>query len=673
MRSRKDSGFSLLEIIIVMAIAGGVMVMYTHYARNKAENIAQQNVTDAIAEEMKGVLNFIDDDTIALVGTKNERDNPLYSDVEPFYDDYHHRITNEINETDTDTEDNYYLWGNSSSKNQQQRYLFISSACKTSLKSEFEFEKEYLPCFMRNVATNSTAVIDRVGFATGNNDEDSDRKYDINRIDVIVRFKKEETNSDYHFADLTPHFNEAFAKAGFAVSHSIVVHRKNSSSDWQLVLKKKDNTTPVELSSLGSNLDALDQYKKDEFGVRFTIDTNDNSSNSSNMGGKVCWTRGDSGVKLCYDDNPGTGERGEDTVLALNMTDPDNPRGEKVMTGTLKANVVMENTASRVNIFQRSGGSLKFDSDGNPLPLHRKDKNGDRYTVELSGSDSEGGFYNAEESADGGFELDTPDYPDAAFDAYELVTPAVTAYSEKGHITNNQQGINLNHRAGDGQNFDNDDDDDINITEYDDNAHNPAHVLDNIHTSQGYYDSNGGGYRYAVQTCPQVEQDIVLRDARGNPLRDENGKVKTYKYTRKLYPRMTASISSVAAYRATAIKNGVIPNGFYASDKTRQGLSEHDENDEVGSLTGLAVQVEIAEQGRRSSDNFFVTGGSHHLYSNLKYVWVISGIMRMYDEKTATTYDVLNPGTASYVFHTWCSTIPQDGTPADILDTQQYQ
>ncbi|WP_395304768.1 type II secretion system protein [Enterobacter sp. ECC-019] len=670
MRVRKDSGFSLLEIIIVLAIAGGVMVMYTHYARKKAENIAQQNVADALAEEMKGVLEFIDDDTIALVGQKNETDSPLYSNEKDEYNVYHTRITNEIDTTDTGNKDNYYLWGDSNNKSRQQRYLFLSSNCKSSLKSDFAFEKEYLSCFMRNVATNSTAVIDRVGFASG--DKDSDRQYDINRIDTIVRFKKEEANTDYHFADFAPHFTEAFSKAGFTVSHSMIVHRTNSTSNWQLVLNKKDNKTPIELSSMASNLDALDQYKKDEFGVRFTIETNDNSGNSSNVGGKVCWARGDSGVKLCYDDNVGTGKRGEDTVLSLNMTDPNNTRGEKTMTGTLKANVVMENTATRVNLFQRSAGSLKFDDEGNPQPLHRKDADGNLFTVELTGNDSNA-MYNVEDGADGGFELDAPDYPDATFDAYELVTPSVTFYSEKGFNTNDNTGLNLDSRKDDAQTFNNDENDegdlDININSYSDDGGNDdrTHSTDPevlSTTSQGYYDINGGGYRYAVQTCPQVEQEITLRDRNGKPLLDDEGNVRRYKYTRRLYPRMTASISSVAAFRPSSTAK----LSFQHSDQTRNTLTD---NETVGSLAGLAVQVEIAEQA--NNYNSFMNSAGHHLYDKTKYIWVVSAIMGMYDGATGEGYNVLNPGTVSYVFHTWCSTIPQDGTPADILDTQQYQ
>lgn len=650
MRFRKDSGFSLLEIIIVLAIAGGVMVMYTHYARKKAENIAQQNVADALAEEMKGVLEFIDDDTIALVGEKNETDSPLYSDEKSEYDAYHTRITNEIDATDTGSKDNYYLWGDDNNKTKQQRYLFLSSNCKSSLKSTFAFEKEYLPCFMRNVATNSTAVIDRVGFAGG--DKDSDRQFDINRIDTIVRFKKEEVNTDYHFADFAPHFTEAFSKAGFTVSHAMVVHRTNSASNWQLVLNKKDNKTPIELSSMASNLDALDQYKKDEFGVRFTIDTNDNSGNSSNAGGKVCWARGDSGVKLCYDDNAGTGAHGEDTVLDLTMTDPDNTRNND-MAGTLKANLVMENTSTKVAIFKRAGsGWLVFDENNNPVPLTINEMYGGTHKAEYALDDQR--VDSANPYVDTQAPLSSRTYFSEHYDAYELVTPPSVEYgAPMGY------GTNLDHTF-DGE-------------ELPDSEKQPSYVEYNDFAYEGRVPTNEGGYRYAVQTCPKVEQELTLIDGDGQPVLDDEGNIRKFKYTRQLYPRLAASISSIAAQPQPDDSHPSGPWGFSLPDQNRAMLQD---KYPVGMFGGIAVQVEFAEQdttpnGPKTAPNR--TAGKHYIYQNTKYVWIVSATMGMYSATTGEGMNILNPNTVSYTITKWCSTIPQSGTPEDLIDTQHYE
>ncbi|MGX5027241.1 type II secretion system protein [Enterobacter asburiae] len=648
MRIRKDSGFSLLEIIIVLAIAGGIMVMYTHYARKKAENIAQQNVADALAQEMKGVLEFIDDDTIALVGEKNETDSPLYSDEKSEYDVYHTRITNEIDATDTGSKDNYYLWGDDNNKNKQQRYLFLSSNCKSSLKSTFAFEKEYLPCFMRNVATNSTAVIDRVGFAGG--DKDSDREYDINRIDTIVRFEKEEQNSDYHFADFAPHFTEAFSKAGFTVSHAMVVHRANRSSNWQLVLNKKDKKTPIELSSMASNLDALDQYKKDEFGVRFTIETNDNTGNSGNAGGKVCWARGDSGVKLCYDDNAGTGAHGEDTLLDLTMTDPDNPR-KSDMAGTLKANLVMENTGTKVAIFNRDGaGWLEFDENNNPIPKTRIEHNGDVHLAEYPLNDQHIDLYDP--AVDTTMPLGSKTYLSKFYDAFELVTPPIVEYASGSSDTN------LDH-SSDGEELP-DDEKLPGYLPYSDFAYDSADDrLNKVKT-------NTGGLRYPVQTCPKVEQELTLIDGNGDFVRDAEGNVRKFKYVRQLYPRLMVTISSLAAYPGEIEKL----HGFSQQNLNREGLKDETP---VGQLGGIVVQVEFAEQDTTNKMFSGRTKGGHYIYQNTKYVWSISTTMGMYHPVTGEGMNVLNPNDVSYAVTKWCSTIPQDGTPPDLIETQQYE
>lgn len=657
MRIRKDSGFSLLEIIIVLAISGGIMVMYTHYARNKAENIAQQNVADALAEEMKGVLNFIDDDTIALLEPENqqEMDNPLYSNEKAEYDSYHTRITNEINEADTGSKDNYYLWGNKNNKANQQRYLFLSKKCKSSLKSDFAFEKEYLPCFMRNVATNSSAVIERIGFAGGR--DDSDRKNDINRMDVIVRFKKEEKNSDYHFADYAPHFTEAFSKSGFAVSHAMIVHRANTSSNWQLVMNKQDKTTPVELSSIASNLDALDQYTKDEFGVRFTIDTNDNSSNSGNAGGKMCWSRGDSGVKLCYDDDVGTGIHGEDTVMSLTMTDPNSTRNSDQM-GTLESNIVMENTGTRVAIFERKGGWLQFDENNNPIPKTDTWRNNETIVSEYPLNDQSINVYDP--AVDTERPLGALDYPSQLYDAYELVTPPVVDFAGPA-----SDGTNLDHNA-DGTEIP-DSEKPPAYKEYSDFAYGTdADRPDPI-------ESNKNGFRYPVQTCPKVEQELTLIDGDGTPVLDDEGKPRKYKYVRQLYPRIMVTISSIAAYAPG--EKGQSAVGFSVQDRTREGLSDTN-GAELGQFGGLAVQVEFAEQDTTAGGGFgqdgATTKGGHYIQYNSKYVWIISTTMGMYHAATGTGMNVFNPNTVSYSVTRWCSTVPQNDTPADLLDTQQY-
>jgi len=661
MRNRKDSGFSLLEVIIVLAIAGGIMVMYTQYARKKAESIAQQNVSDAIVAEMKGVLNFVDDDEIALYNEPDEIPNPLYEDnvddPKPT-SDYRVRITNELDDVDTGSEDYYYLWGDYNNSKNQKRYLFLSKKCDVTLKSDYEFEKEYLPCFMRNTAKNSMPSIERIGFA-GTKETNSARANDINRIDVIVRFKKEQKNGDYFFADYYPHFSESLSKAGITISHAMLVHRNSTNAHWMVVKQKKDGKTPIEFGAIANNLDALNQYTTGEFGIRFTIDTNDNSSNSGAGGGKVCWTQGESGVKLCYDDNKGTGTHGEQGVLALEMSDPSKDNG--VMPGTLKANVVMENTANRVFIFKRERGEIVFDDDGKPQPylyndletMHDPDASwGDPFPGEITMNDSTSDFVYS----------DGRHYSSHTWDAFELTTPPTVSYSGPGIEGGEKQGINIDNRGMD----------EHGTPLPDLPAYQPYNdAADYSHPeAQQPYDRNVGGYRLPVQTCPQFEQDIILRDAKGQPLMDDAGAVRKYRYVRKLYPHMAAALSSISAFQETGPGQRSAANYDYASE-ARARLNSAAKN-KLGQLGGISVQVEFALQNGQVYSRGYENNAGHYVHEKTKYVWVVSSTMGMFDGDTGEGRNVLNPS-VSYVFTTWCSTIPQDGTPADVLDTQQYQ
>lgn len=647
MRNRKDSGFSLLEIIIVLAIAGGVMVMYTQYARKKAESIAQQNVSDAIVAEMKGVLNFVDDDEIALYDEPDEIPNPLYEDNEDDpkpTSDYRVRITNELDDVDTGSEDYYYLWGDYNNSKNQKRYLFLSKKCDVTLKSDYEFEKEYLPCFMRNTAKNSMPSIERIGFA-GSKEKNSDRANDINRIDVIVRFKKEQKKGDYFFVDYYPHFSESLSKAGINITHAMLVHRNSTNAHWMVVKQKKDGKTPIEFGAIANNLDALNQYTTGEFGIRFTIDTNDNSSNSGAGGGRVCWTQGENGVKLCYDDNKGTGAHGEQSILALEMTDPGKKNG--VMPGTLKANLVSENTANRVFIFKRERGEIVFDEDGKPVPYLYKG-----LPAEITMND----WISSQNESWG------RDYSIHTWDAFELTTPAMMSYSDASidgwNPDGSAVGYDIDHHGNKPD-----------LPAYQPYSDKPAGRSD----STGWYEENIYGYRFPVQTCPQLEQDIILRDANGQPLVDDKGEVRKYKYVRKLYPRMAAALSSISAFPGGNTSNpGTAASALYGDLSKTRALLNSDGVQKLGQFGGISVQVEFAEQDTKGWGGDYENAGGHYIYEKNKYVWVVSATMGMFDGDTGEGRNVLNP-TMSYVFTTWCSTLPQDGTPADILDTQQYQ
>lgn len=633
---RKESGFSLLEIIIVMAIAGGILTVYTRYVRKQADRTSQHNIAAALVQEMKGVISFVKDSDIVITNDESnaseEISNPLYN-TETLDADYQVRLSNDVNDVDTGSESEYYLWGDGSGAS-QQRYRFISSRCKVTPKSNYAFEKEYLPCWMSGAAKNSEAHIDRVGFRGSDLEGEQSS---INQIDVIVEFGSNDPDHLLDFSRFQPALTQAFADAGNVPSHAWVVHRDSANSNWQLVTKDNDGKTPVEFGSVASNISTLSSYTSDEFGIRFTFDLNDNDSGSTASGGSgdMCWNSEDSQVEMCYEQRPGTGAHGENTLLSLNMKDATNTHGDQKL-GTLQANLVMENTARRVYIFQRSyGGDLIMDSSGNPEFYQYLDRQSQPFIGELYVNEITG---NISVNKSDGDDDSLYHYEPYTYDAFELVTPTVTDYITHGGMNSSP------------------------VERGEDNkpAYNDGEVNSNINDT--------ANVRYPVQTCPRIEQSIILRDPNGEALVDSDNKPRQIKVLRKLFPRLSVAISSVSAYRGD--DSGV---DVYADPSlTRSSLQKS----KIGKLAGITAQVEFTEQNFEKSPRALGPGrnkGDHVIYNNSKYIWIISSMLGMFDGDTGEGVNVVDPFSVSYTVSRWCSTIPQPGTPADLLDSYQYQ
>lgn len=626
MYQRKDGGFSLLEIIIVLAIIGGILVVYTQYARKQALRATQQALSAALVQEMKGVINFVREDEIAVSdepsGITKDIDNPLYS-TDAKDQQYRVRLSNKINDIDTGNENQYYLWGEGNNAARQQRYLFISQDCKTTLKSEYTFVKEYLSCLMSRSAQNPAMTIERIGFR---GDPSSPSDPDIFQIDVIAAFVPDTTNNKLSFASYYPMLSKALSDSNIVPTHAWVVHRTSSAAHWQIVTKKNDGKTPIEFGSVGSEIESFSTYTSGQFGVRLTFDMNDNSGGSAGGSADTCWNYKESQVTLCYDKAPGTGAHGEEQILALNMTDTTNARGDQ-MAGTLKSNLVMENTARPVYIFEREyGGDLALASDGTPKRIVYKDDDGH----EFFGDFFMGTWSSMMAMPGHKYDATSDYYRVKAYDAYELVTPSTSEYSGYEYYATD--------------------------------------VTDDPDYTPNYSDEDklSGRHRFAVQTCPKVEQDIILRDAEGNPLTDSDGNIRKVKVTRELFPQLSASLSSVSAY------DNHVHNGIYTRpDKTR---SELNSSEIVGMLGGITVQIEFALQDKEEGGiHPDMNHGTKQIFPNSKYVWIVTSTLGMYDAKSGQGKNIVNPLSVSYTITKWCSTVPQYGTPADLLSTTEYQ
>lgn len=626
---RPDSGFSLLEIIVVLAIAGIALTFYATYARKEANRTARENLASAAVQEMKGIMTFVLD---SGAETSLEAGNPLYSDEKEVNEAYRRRLTNKSNDKDTGPKANYFLWGDTDNSAKQQRYFFISKNCTSALKSKYEFGKEYLPCRLNSIAKNSAAMIDRVGFYAPDDADDADDALAINRTDIIVAFKSDTKQDRLGFVDYYPQFSKALTNSGLIVSKAVVVYRSSSAANWQLVMQKNDPTTPVEFVDVVNNIGAVAAYTTGQFGVRFSFNMSDNEQGGSGSGGagNTCWNSEESKVTLCYDKASGTGAHGEEQILALNMTDPKNARGDEI-AGTLKSNIVMENTARPVYIFKRKyGGELDFVSDDTPERFTYKDSQNQIFYGDFF-LDDDISYRPWDGSEIRGYDIVSDYYPTAAYDAFELVTPSVNDYSGT----------------------------DYNPQDITDDANYSAYYVDGVNTS--------GNRRFAVQTCPKVKQDIILRDAEGQPLLTDEGRKRTVTVVRELYPHLSASISSVSAYGLDAI----IANLYVKQNENRKELNDANI---LNMLGGVTVQVELAVQDSTETESRPEhNAGQKLIYPDTKYIWAVTTTMGMYDAQTGKGINIVNPKSISYVITKWCSTIPQAGTPTDLLATTEYK
>ena len=638
---RHEHGFSLLEVIIVLAIMGGALVMYTNHVRKESLRTAQQNVANALVLEMKGVINFLHDNPLPLRATNgtgdDEIDNPLYGDVSGINDislkKYHNRLTNSINDIDTGATSDYLLWGESNISANQQRYLFISSRCNTILKSELDLSKEYLPCLLNSSAKNSSATINRIGFA-GENLKSSDSS--IARMDVIVSFTTGSTNERFQFADYATPFTRALNNAGLIASHMMVVHRAPTSSNWQL-LTQSDGKTPIDIKNLATNISVLSKYPASEyFGVRFTFDMNDNSNGSGGNGGnaKVCWDSEKSTVVHCFEQYAGEDDHGEDYVLAL-TTKPskDEKDPTKIKPGTLNANLIMENTSRRVYIFKRqSGGNIQRGSDGQPELYEWMGSDNTSFVGEYYQDDNRQA--DPQNTQDAQYNTSRSYYVPNTYDAFELVTPAVVDY-----IANRT---------------DNSYRDSPDYVKYND-ANNEPKV--------------SGALRYPIQVCPKIKQKIFLRDYKGDFINNN----EYVEVERRLFPRLSVSISSLSAFPGGNTYNGGSSSGVTLSQLDRN-RADIDESVPVGKLGGITTQVDIAEQDKVQTDGTAgINRGGHYIYENPKYIWAISNTLGIYDGKTGQGMNVVNSADVSYTVTRWCSTIPQTGTPSDLIESYVYE
>ncbi|WP_024171232.1 prepilin-type N-terminal cleavage/methylation domain-containing protein [Escherichia coli] len=353
----KMKGFTLLEMIIPLAIMGVAMLSVIKYKEKEANEARRQIVSNALVTEISGMLAFVTEERIMVVqnGEDVEIINPLYNSgglKEP----YTNRAANkELNEDMSSKTDEIIDW-------REDRKYFTRKTCKnTGGQSEYEFTTDYIPCNEPSVLNNSELRLERIDFVG----KDESVGSAIERVDFVLYFDKTSDSETFHFTNYIKHLEKA------AEDHSIIfkdIHivergRGQSVSDWSLT---KVGNEILTLGKLPENLDKLVETKN--YGLRISIDPN-------------------SGVFLRADGRVGTDKLcwNIDSKMAGPCLTADNTGNNLVLTSGLKAEKKelgicwdMENGTSKLCLTQVAGKDsnnedqslLKLnDSEGNPATL----------------------------------------------------------------------------------------------------------------------------------------------------------------------------------------------------------------------------------------------------------------------------------------------------------------
>ncbi|EGJ6525029.1 prepilin-type N-terminal cleavage/methylation domain-containing protein, partial [Escherichia coli] len=77
----KMKGFTLLEMIITLAIMGVAMISVIKYKEKEANEARRQIVSNALVTEISGMLKFITEERITVIQNDEEVEiiNPLYN------------------------------------------------------------------------------------------------------------------------------------------------------------------------------------------------------------------------------------------------------------------------------------------------------------------------------------------------------------------------------------------------------------------------------------------------------------------------------------------------------------------------------------------------------------------------------------------------------------------
>lgn len=661
----RQAGVTLLEMIVVLAIIGMCLMTYANYKRKEAQQSHQLIVADMVVRDIFGVMRFVAQNKLAVVSGTPEA-NPLFGtkNTNVTVANYDNRVSNKTLQDqpypNTDTDKFYSGWSVGVSTQTQvsptrgSRYLFLGSECKNGNnpkgKLPFELAESMLPCELRPGAESLELVLERVDFVN-NIRQAGTIGPGIERVDFYLAYQNEVENEGLHFAGFIKPLEKALKGVDLSYLQAVVFEIEGS-GNFKLVTTASGQ--PLQMGDIPNNLDRLDANKR--YGIRLSFDksSEDISADgsvptaklcwndakdeagpcitaidedrllitSSDAEGKdknepaMCWCREQNKSTLCLAAmnsngvNPGT-DNPDDRILHLRTSadktdgseaEPASPSSLKGTTGTLYANIVMENTSRK----HPEKWHVAYDqAEANAL------------------KDGKQGGDNAERV-----------FSDAFSGQYELVTPTTTFY----------QSFKNDYPQGEGPTGA-----DAIYTAANDSA-NYAGLL-----------SEPGVIRLPLQTCPKVtgidkDGNTTLRSlyprlsvAISSVAADQNGKTETGEtdtgytdYTQQGATRLNTvkTRNKVGAVAGVAIQANIVIN-----KDTAAPANDPVKRDKNGTFEDWIAEDWFKGAGTKDDPAPF---------------WLISATSAMINPD-GDGINKMNPQSLSVVINQWCSTIPQGG------------
>ncbi len=349
-RITESRGFSLLEIIFVLAFLGIILLAAGNYARKLIDEKTRQTAADAVAQEIYGVLQFINAGSItatvnnvpkkiinplyqqptdpisedpADINTLGIQNNPLWlahpgasadaasQSVSPYIARSWSKsittpVSNQITVTDTGT--TYYShslkWSQAVWGQESIRENFTDSGCAGSAGNVY-FNQQFLSCDEPPVLRGSEIAVSRIDLVSDQGTVSrpagsvAATPVGIDRVDVYISFIPVDNHPARIEQFMTP-LMAAFRlkKITPDVSSIYLVRQLNhNNNSWTLLDKTSGqaatSTTPDNHLALFSDLpDMIDKLQNGQiYGIRFSFNGKGDylRTDGLNSATKVCW------------------------------------------------------------------------------------------------------------------------------------------------------------------------------------------------------------------------------------------------------------------------------------------------------------------------------------------------------------------------------------------------